>query len=44
VCPLSALAAAAERVGDWRAFLDAGLDEEACDAIRGAERRGRFLP
>jgi hypothetical protein len=41
---LTDLAAAAERVEDWRAFLDAGLGDEACEAIRAAERLRRLLP
>jgi putative transposase len=41
---LTDLAAAAERVDDWRAFLDAGLGDEACETIRAAERLGRLLP
>ncbi|MEA3010821.1 MAG: REP-associated tyrosine transposase [Sphingomonadales bacterium] len=32
------------RIDDWRAFLDAGLDEEDRDAIRAAERTGRIGP
>jgi putative transposase len=30
-------------VGDWRAFLDGGLDEEALEALRRHERAGRPL-
>lgn len=32
-----------ERVGDWRAFLDGGLPDEALDALRGHARTGRPL-
>lgn len=32
-----------EAVGDWRAFLDGGLDEEALEALRRHERTGRPL-
>ena len=32
-----------EVAGDWRAYLDAGLADEAADAIRAAERTGRPL-
>lgn len=31
-----------ERIEDWRAFLDAGLDEEDRETIRGAERTGKL--
>jgi putative transposase len=37
------LAAARARVEDWRAFLDAGLDDGARDAIRARETSGRPL-
>jgi putative transposase len=36
-------AAAEQRIGDWRAFLDAGLDEAEGEAIRLAERTGRLM-
>ncbi len=36
------LAAMRERIDDWRAFLDAGLDDDDRDAIRTAERTGRL--
>lgn len=39
---LTDLAPARERIGDWRAFLDAGLDDEAREAIRAGERSGRL--
>ena len=39
---LTDLAPARERIPDWRAFLDAGLGEDEREAIRDAERRGRF--
>jgi putative transposase len=39
---LTDLAPVRERVDDWRAFLDAGLDETERDAIRFAERAGRL--
>jgi putative transposase len=35
-------AAMRERVDDWRAFLDAGLDEDDWETIRLAERTGRL--
>jgi putative transposase len=35
------LAAGAARIDDWRAFLDAGLTEEAYLALRESERSGR---
>jgi putative transposase len=38
------LAAARERVGDWRALLGSGLSDERLDAIRAAERSGRLRP
>lgn len=38
------LAAMRERIDDWRAFLDSGLDDEDRDAIRTAERTGRLRP
>jgi len=31
-----------ERIDDWRGFLDGGLKEEDCKAIRAAERTGRL--
>jgi putative transposase len=31
-----------ERIDDWRAFLDAGLPDDDRDAIRTAERTGRW--
>jgi putative transposase len=37
------LGAGAERIDDWRDFLDAGLAEEDCAAIRTAERLGRLV-
>jgi putative transposase len=30
------------RIDDWRAFLDAGLDDDDRDSIRAAERSGRL--
>jgi REP-associated tyrosine transposase len=39
---LTDLAPVRGRIGDWRAFLDAGLDEDDRDAIRNAERSGRL--
>jgi len=39
---LTDLAPTRDRIGDWRAFLDAGLANEARDAIRAAERSGRL--
>ena len=41
--PLADLAPARERIDDWRAFLDAGLDPEDHAALRAAERTGRLL-
>jgi putative transposase len=35
------LAALARAVGDWRAFLDAGIGEDELDALRSGERTGR---
>jgi putative transposase len=32
-----------DRVGDWRALLDGGIDEKAREAIRAGERSGRPL-
>ena len=32
-----------KRVGDWKAFLRGGLDEETLEAIRSGERTGRPL-
>jgi putative transposase len=40
---LTDLAPVLERISDWRAFLDTGLDETERDAIRMAERTGRLL-
>ena len=40
--PLADAAAMEGRIDDWRAFLDAGLDDEDRDAIRIAERKGRM--
>jgi putative transposase len=40
--PLTDLAPARERIDDWRAFLDAGLDPDDHAALRAAERTGRF--
>jgi len=40
---VTALAAGAERIDDWRAFLAAGLDEEDHQAIRAAEMSGRLV-
>ena len=37
------MAPARERIDDWRAFLDAGLDDADRDAIRTAERTGRLI-
>jgi len=39
---LTQLAATKDRIGDWRAFLDAGLDAQDHEAIRTAERTGRL--
>jgi putative transposase len=39
---LTDLAPMRGRIDDWRAFLDAGLDDEDRDAIRKAERTGRL--
>jgi putative transposase len=39
---LTDLAATRGRIDDWRAFLDAGLDEADREAIRKAERSGRL--
>ncbi len=39
---LTDLAPTRDRIGDWRAFLDAGLAYEAREAIRAAERSGRL--
>ncbi|MFL6844323.1 MAG: transposase [Allosphingosinicella sp.] len=41
--PLADLEPARERIDDWRAFLDAGLDPEDHAALRAAERSGRLL-
>lgn len=40
--PLTDLAPARERIDDWRAFLDEGLDPDDHAALRAAERTGRF--
>jgi hypothetical protein len=40
--PLTDLAPARERIDDWRAFLDEGLDPEDRAALRAAERSGRL--
>ncbi len=40
---LTDLAAGRERIDDWRAFLDAGLEADAYSALRDAERSGRSL-
>jgi putative transposase len=40
--PLADLAPARERIDDWRAFLDEGLDPEDHAALRAAERTGRL--
>jgi putative transposase len=40
--PLADLASARERIDDWRAFLDAGLEPEDHAALRHAERTGRL--
>jgi putative transposase len=39
---LTDLAPVRGRIDDWRAFLDAGLDEEDREAIRTSERTGRL--
>ena len=39
---LTDLAPARERIADWRALLDSGLDEDEREAVRDAERSGRF--
>jgi len=41
--PLIDPAPARERIDDWRAFLDAGPEPEAHNALRAAERSGRLL-
>jgi len=41
--PLADLAPARERIDDWGAFLDEGLDPEDHAALRAAERSGRLL-
>jgi putative transposase len=41
--PLADLAPARERIDDWRAFLEEGLDPEDHAALRAAERTGRLL-
>jgi putative transposase len=40
---LTDLAPTRERIGDWRTFLDAGIDDREREAIRTAERSGRLL-
>ncbi|MGZ8286550.1 MAG: transposase [Allosphingosinicella sp.] len=40
--PLIDLAATRSRIEDWRAFLDAGLDDDDRETIRAAERTGRL--
>ena len=40
--PLTDLVPARERIDDWRAFLDEGLDPEDHAALRAAERSGRL--
>ncbi|MEA3014518.1 MAG: REP-associated tyrosine transposase [Sphingomonadales bacterium] len=40
---LTELAPGRERIDDWRALLDAGLDDAERDAIRMAERAGLLL-
>jgi len=40
---LTDVAAARERIGDWRALLDSGLRDSERDAIRAGERTGRPL-
>jgi putative transposase len=40
---LTDIAPTRERIEDWRAFLDAGIDDADCEAIRTAERTGRLL-
>jgi putative transposase len=40
---LTDLAPARERIDDWHAFLDAGLADTECEAIRTAERTGLLL-
>jgi putative transposase len=32
-----------ERIGDWRAFLDAGLDDSELEAVRIAEHTGKLI-
>jgi putative transposase len=39
---LTDVAATRGRIDDWRAFLDAGLDDDDREAIRTAERTGRL--
>ncbi|MGA9583600.1 MAG: transposase [Allosphingosinicella sp.] len=41
--PLADLAPARDRIDDWRAFLDQGLDPEDHAALRAAERAGHLL-
>lgn len=41
--PLTALAPMCERVGDWRALLDSGLEDRERERIRASERSGRAL-
>lgn len=40
--PLTDLAPARERIDDWRAFLDDGLDPDDHAALQAAERTGRL--
>jgi putative transposase len=40
--PLADPAPAHDRIADWRAFLDAGLDPDAHAALKAAERSGRL--
>ena len=41
--PLADLGPGRERIDDWRAFLEEGLDPEDHAALRAAERTGRLL-
>src|SRR5688572_16527883 len=41
--PMAGSGALLERIADWRALLDGGLDERSLDAIRGRERTGYAL-
>jgi hypothetical protein len=40
--PLTDLAPTRERIDDWRAFLEQGLDPDDHAALRAAERSGRI--